>query len=76
MFIDRHEQSDAVKNCKVFLEKIQELKPYLVEFDKNDTIKPKVYPLDYEVRCNNQQSIIPITDDKCTFFANNRICNT
>lgn len=53
MFIDGHERPDVVKDCKVFLEKIEPLKHYIVEFDENGAIKPKVYPLDCAVGGNN-----------------------
>lgn len=73
MFIDRLKESDIYKNCKVFLNKIKELKPYIVKFAENSAIKPKVYLLDYAVRNNYWQLIIVITYDKYTFFANNDI---
>lgn len=52
---------------------MEELKPYIVEFDKNDVMKLKVYFSDWAVRGNNWWPIIVITHNKCTFFANNRI---
>ena len=73
MFIDGHVRSDIVEDCKVFLNKIEELKPYIVEFDDDGAIKPKVYPLDCIIGGNNWQPIIVITHDKCTFSANDRI---
>lgn len=62
------------KNWKNFLEKIKELKPYIIKFEDNDAIKPKVYLAHWIIEENNWQSIIIITYDKCTFFANDRIC--
>ncbi len=54
MFINGYEQSDVIEDCKVFLNKMEELKPYIIEFDEDSAIKPKVYPLDYTVRDNDQ----------------------
>lgn len=51
-----------------FFKKIEELKSYIVEFDKNSAIKPKVYPSNCTVRGNNQWSIIVITHNKYIFF--------
>lgn len=71
--MDRYEQSHVVENCINFLKKIEELKPYMVEFNKDGTIKPKAYPPDCAIKDENQQSIIIITYDKHTFSANNGI---
>lgn len=73
MFTNGHEQPDVVENHKVFLEKIKKLKPYMIDFDKNGVIKPKVYLSDCAIEGNNRQPIIIITHNKRTFFANNRI---
>ena len=45
----------------------------MVEFDKNDAMKPKVYPSDCTVGDNNRRPIIVITHDECIFSANNGI---
>ena len=76
IFINGYKQLDVVENCKVFFNKIIELKPYIVEFDKNSVIKPKVYPLDWVIRGNNWRLITVITYDEYTFSANNRIQKT
>ena len=73
VFINGHEQSDVVEDCKVFLNKMKELKPYIVEFDEDGAIKPKVYSLDCVVGGNDWRSIIVITHNECTFSANDRI---
>ncbi len=52
---------------------MKELKPYIVEFDEDGVIKPKVYPLDCAIGGNDWQSIIVITHNKCTFSANDGI---
>ena len=55
---------------------MKELKPYIVEFNKSGTIKPKVYLVDYIERGNNRQSDIVITHDEYIFSANNKIRKT
>ncbi len=37
IFIDGYKQSDIVEDCKNFLGKMKELKPYMVEFKENST---------------------------------------
>ena len=70
MFINGHEQPDVVEDCKVFLNKMEELKPYIVGFDENGAMKPKAYPPDCAVGDNHWQPIIVITHDEYTFSAN------
>lgn len=43
MFINGHKQSDFIKDCKNFLKKIEELKTYIVKFEKNGIMKAKIY---------------------------------
>lgn len=62
-----------IKDCKNFLNKIKELKPYLVEFNKNNIIKDKIYPPDWAVRGKDCQLIIIITHNICIFLANDGI---
>lgn len=45
----------------------------MVEFNKDDTMKLKFYPLNCIVKGENQPLIIIITPCKWTFFANNSI---
>lgn len=76
IFIDRHKQSNIIENQIYFLQKIEELKPYKVEFEENGIMKPKIYPANCALGGNNQQPIVVITYDKCTFSANNGIRKT
>lgn len=69
----RYEQSAIVEDSSNFLEKMKELKPYMVEFSKDGTMKSKVYPPDCAVEGKNHQQIIIITHDKCLFFANDDV---
>lgn len=39
IFVDGHEWSDVVKDYKRFLNKMEELKLYLVEFNEDGTMK-------------------------------------
>ena len=43
-FVDGHEKSDVVEDYANFLKKMEELKPYMVEFFEDGAMKPKVYP--------------------------------
>ena len=61
VFVDEYEQSDVVEDYINFLRKMEELKPYMVEFDENGAIKPKIYPSDCTVRRENRWPIIIIT---------------
>lgn len=71
--INGHEQPNIIEDYKVFLNKIKELKPYIVKFNNNSTIKPKLYPPNCVVGSNNWQLIIIITYNKYIFFANDSI---
>lgn len=73
VFIDGYKQSDAVEDRNVILAKMEELKPYLMEFNKNDEMKLKVYLLGYTIKDNKRQPIILITCDKCSFSTNDKI---
>ena len=73
IFVDGHKRLDIMEDWKNFLQKMEELKPYIVEFDKNCAMKPKIYPADCVVREINQRPIIIIIYDECTFLANDRI---
>lgn len=43
VFIDRHEWSDIVKDHKEFIKKIEKLKSYMIEFEKDSAMKNKIY---------------------------------
>lgn len=47
VFIDGYKRSDMVnmvKDRNKFLTKMEDLKPYRVEFKENGIMKPKIYP--------------------------------
>lgn len=75
-FIDGHEQLDVVKDCKNFLRKMEELKPYMVKFEENITMKNKIHLSDCAVYGNDCRPIIVITYNECTFSANDGIRKT
>lgn len=72
-FIDRYKQLNIVKNHKVFLNGKKEIKFYIIKFDKNNIIRPKVYLLYCKIKYNYWQSIIVIINKKYIFFINDRI---
>lgn len=51
-FIDRYKWLDIIKDYKKFLNKMEELKCYIVECNKSSVIKPKIYPSNY-IRSGN-----------------------
>lgn len=53
MFIDGHERSNIVEDCKEFIKKIEKLKPYMVKFEKDGIIKDKIYSPDCVVKRKN-----------------------
>lgn len=71
--MDEYKRSNVVKNYLNFLKKIEELKLYIIEFNKDGMIKPKVYSPDCAVKSENHQLIILIPHDNCTFSANDSI---
>lgn len=71
--IDGHEQSNVIEDCTRFLKKIIELKPYIVKFNQDKIIKPKLYLFDYVVGRENHWLVVVITQNKCIFFVNNRV---
>lgn len=43
IFITKYEQLDIMRDYKNYFTKIEELKLYVVKFEENDIIKPKIY---------------------------------
>ena len=73
VFIDSHKQPDVGEDRNCFLTKMEKLKPYIVEFNKDGAIKTKHYLVNCVVGGEKRWPIIVITHDECTFFANDRI---
>ena len=76
VFIDKHERSNVVKDPNNFLIKIEDLKPYIIEFDEDSKTKQKNYPSDCTNGGNDQEPIIVITNEKYNFSTNNNIYRT
>ena len=49
VFTNRYEWPNVVKNCNNFLKKIEELKPYIIEFEEDDGMKAKISLFDCAV---------------------------
>lgn len=62
-----------VEDRNLFLTRMEELKPYMVEFDENGAMKTKKYPVDFLVGGDEHRPIVVITHDECTFFANDGV---
>lgn len=73
VFIDKHERSDMVEDRNKFLTRIEDLKPYIVEFEENGVMKPKIYSSDCAVGGEDCRPINVITYDEYTFSANDGI---
>lgn len=54
LFMNGYERFDIVEDHTHFIKKIEELKPYIVEFNENGIIMPKVYLFDCIVEIENQ----------------------
>lgn len=54
MFINRYKQFDIIEDHLYFLEKMKKLKLYMIELNKDDIMKPKVYSLNYMFENKNQ----------------------
>lgn len=70
VFIDGHERLDVVEDRNKFLKMMEELKPFIVEFESNGSMKPKKYPPGCIVGGDKRHPIIVITHNECTFSAN------
>lgn len=46
MFVNGQKWSDVVEDCERFLKIIEELKPYIIELNKDSIIKDKEYLFD------------------------------
>ena len=58
VFVDGHKQFDIIENRIHFLKKMKELKLYIVEFNENSTMKPKVYPFDCGIEGENRWPVM------------------
>ncbi len=70
VFLDGHERDDVVEDRKKFLKIMDELSPYLVEFNADGTQKPKEYPPDCILGGPGCRPVVLITHDESIFSAN------
>lgn len=73
VLIDGHERPDVVEDRANFLKVMEDLKPDMVEFEEDGTMKAKVYPDDCVVEGQNRRLVKIITHDECTFSANDGV---
>lgn len=71
--MNKNDQLDVVKNCKIFLYMIKDLEPYLLKFQEERSIKIKKYLNNYLVEENKHYFIIAIAHDEDIFFVNDEI---
>lgn len=76
VFVNGQKWSNMMEDHKKFLNKIEKLKPYLIELNKNGKIKDKRYLPNYVVGDKDYWPVMVITYNECTFFANDGICKT
>lgn len=73
IFIEEYEWVDNVEDYKNFFKKLDKLNLYIVEFEKDYTMKSKIYPTNYIIKRDKWQLIIIIIQNKYIFSTNNRI---
>lgn len=49
---------------------MEDFKPYIVELEQEETMKPKIYPNDCAIKGPNWQPVIVIIHDEFIFSAN------
>ena len=70
VYVDGHERQDVVGYREGFIKRLEELWPYIVEFEDDGTIVNKAYPEGCIVGGRDRQPIILVTHDKSTFSSN------
>lgn len=75
IIINKYKYLYIIKAQNNYWIRIKDLKLYIIEFEENNIIKPKIYLFNYIVKTNNCLSIIVITIyNKYIFSTNNNIC--
>jgi len=69
VYVDGHERPDVIRDRAQFLNQLENLQPYLVEFDSDSNIKAKTYPRSC-VLGGCDPPIILITHDESTLSSN------
>lgn len=68
-----NERPDMIKHYSNFLKMMEELKPLLVEYNEDSTMKLKIYTLNSIVKGNNFRPIIIVTYNEYKILVNNGI---
>lgn len=71
VFLDEHERLDMIEYRTQFVNKLEVIGPYLLEFRDDGSMEKKVYPSNCTVNGPNKRPVILITHDESTFSANN-----
>ena len=50
VFVDGYERANIVEDCKNFFKRLEELKSYIIEFEKDNTIKPNIYLINCAIK--------------------------
>lgn len=75
VFVDEYKWLNVVKDFIRFLNKLEKLKPYLVNFNENSIIKDKIYSSDCAIDGKNLWPVIVITYNEYTISAHEGIYN-
>lgn len=62
-----------IEDCNKFLYTMKDLESYLIEFEKDRSIKTKKFPDNCTIKGDKYCLVIVITYNECIFFANNEI---
>lgn len=70
VYFDGHERLDVIAYRSEFVQYLEKLWPYIVEFEDDGLIKAKIYPEDCEIGGLERRPIIIITHDESIFQSN------
>ncbi len=73
VFIDWYKYWNVVEDWNDFLTRIEDLKLHILELEKNNAMKPKIYLFDEIIEKDDRRPITVISHDECIFSANNGI---
>lgn len=73
MFINRNKNQILLKITIFFLKRLKKLKPYLVDFNKDNTMKKKDYLANCTISDSDCQPVIMIIYDKYIFLSKIRL---
>lgn len=73
IFINGYKQANIIEDYKNFFKRLEELKFYIIGFEKNSIKKPKIYFANCAIREDERYLIIIFTHNAYIFFASNGI---